>query len=303
MTPQAIDQKPSETALFTALRRTIAHLEYANDRLGPDFLAEKFLPPHFRFFLKFKKIQHNTREKLAQFIPGMNEYIIARTAFFDDQFMQALKNQTPQIVLLGAGYDSRPYRFAGQNRGSTIFELDAAPTQDRKLRCLKAVHIDIPMEVRHVPINFRNEALGEVLEKAGYQKQEKTFFLWEGVTYYLDRDAVNQTLEYMGQSTHPENIIAFDYTVRVPQEELAGLYGAEVFAKSMQEQHAREEILFSVKPGEIETILTERGLRMLEHLDAEAIEQKYLRDENGALIGRMTGIFRFVSASPRQQSQ
>jgi len=298
MNTRGVDQKPSETALFTALRRTIAHLEYNNERLGPDTLAVKFLPPHFRFFLKFKKIQQNTKEKLAQFIPGMNEYIIARTAFFDDQLVQALKNKIPQIVILGAGYDSRPYRFAGQNRGSTIFELDAAPTQNRKIRCLKAAHIDKPREVRHIPINFRNEALGEVLEKAGFKQQEKTFFLWEGVTYYLDQAAVARTLEYAGHACPPESVIAFDYAIQVPQEELAKLFGAEVFAKSMQEQHASEEILFSLKPGEMETFLVERGLCMLEHLDNEAIEQKYLLDDHGALIGRMTGIFRFVTASP-----
>lgn len=42
-----------------------------------------------------------------------------------------LKNQTPQIVLLGAGYDSRAFRFAGSNRGAKIFELDIASTQER----------------------------------------------------------------------------------------------------------------------------------------------------------------------------
>jgi hypothetical protein len=57
MKTSRVDQKPSETALFTALRRTIAHLEYKDDRLGVVFLVGKFLPPNFRFFLSFKKIQ------------------------------------------------------------------------------------------------------------------------------------------------------------------------------------------------------------------------------------------------------
>jgi hypothetical protein len=40
------------------------------------------------------------------------------------------------------------------------------------------------------------------------------------------------------------------------------------------------------------------GLRLLEHLDYEAIEREYLTDEQGALIGRMTGFFFFVRAAP-----
>jgi hypothetical protein len=73
MTNKGVEQKPSETALFAALRRTIANKEFGDEKFGPDYLAEKFLPPHFRFFLKFKSIQANTKEKLNGFLPGLNE--------------------------------------------------------------------------------------------------------------------------------------------------------------------------------------------------------------------------------------
>jgi methyltransferase (TIGR00027 family) len=150
--------RPSETALFAALRRTIANLEYKNGRLGPDSFAEYFLPPHFRFFIRFDKIRANTKKKLARFMPGMHEYMIARTLFFDELFVNALNDGTPQIVLLGAGYDSRAYRFSGLNRGSHVFELDMAHTQDRKKRCLKGGRIPIPREVAFVPVNFTKES-------------------------------------------------------------------------------------------------------------------------------------------------
>ena len=60
MSKKSIEERPSETALFAALRRTIANKEFKNEKFGPDDLAEYFLPPHFRFFLKFKKIRMNT---------------------------------------------------------------------------------------------------------------------------------------------------------------------------------------------------------------------------------------------------
>jgi O-methyltransferase involved in polyketide biosynthesis len=59
--------------------------------------------------------------------------MIARTACFDSLFMAALKYRTPQIVLLGAGYDSRAYRFAESNQSTTIFELDIAPPKTTNL--------------------------------------------------------------------------------------------------------------------------------------------------------------------------
>jgi hypothetical protein len=73
MIDHGVKQKPSETALITALRRTIADKEYQGSRFGPDYLAEYFLPPHFRFFLKFRKIRTNTKEKLDTAFPGLAE--------------------------------------------------------------------------------------------------------------------------------------------------------------------------------------------------------------------------------------
>jgi methyltransferase (TIGR00027 family) len=213
MDKKKVEYMPSETALFAALRRALANKEYNNEKFGPDYLAEIFLPAHYKFFLRFKKIRENTKNKLAGFMPGLSEYIIARTAFFDGLFMNSLKSKIPQIVLLGAGYDSRAYRFAKSNRGTKIYELDAIPTQNRKIRCLKAAHVSIPVEIQYVPINFVNESLSSVLEKAGYRNQERTLFLLEGVSYYLDLDSVNETLGFVSRSSHRDSVIAYDCTI------------------------------------------------------------------------------------------
>lgn len=298
MNKKEVKGKTSDTALFTALRRTIANKEYKNENLGPDYLAKIFLPAHYRFFLRFERIRKNTKNKLADAMPGLNEYIIARTAFFDDLFKNALKEQISQIVLLGAGYDSRAYRFFELNKGTKIFELDAIPTQNRKIKCLKAAHTIIPKEVQYVPIDFIKESLSGVLEKAGYKKQEKTLFLWEGVSYYLDSESVKNTLEFVGHSSHADSVIAFDYTIPLREETMNEYYGAREFTKSMKKYHANEELMFSIQNGEIESFLAKRNLKMIKYMDNEAIERKYLMDDKGSLIGSITGNFRFVCVSP-----
>jgi len=297
MTDRSLEQRPSETALFAALRRTLAYMEYKNEKFGPDSLAKYFLPPHFRLFIQFKKIRANTKNKLSGFLPGMNEYLIARTAHFDNLFVEALNNKTPQIVLLGAGYDSRAYRFAKLNQGSQIFELDIAPTQNRKKKCLKAARIDIPPQVKFVPLNFNLESLSVVLEEAGYQYGEKTLFIWEGVSYYLDMRSVDATLAFVSHSAK-DTLIAFDYTVSVAAEKQDKYYGIKEFAQTMREYHANEELMFSLAEGEIVSFLEHRELKLVEHLSAEEIEKTYLLNESGSLIGRITGHFRFVTASP-----
>jgi methyltransferase (TIGR00027 family) len=206
-------------------------------------------------------------------------------------------------VLLGAGYDSRAYRFAQSAGATSIFELDAAPTQNRKAECLRRAHIDVPQHVTLVPIDFDRESLKDVLERAGYESHKKTLFIWEGVSYYLEPASVDATLEFVGRSSQSQSTIAFDYAISLSEETIDDTFGADRFFQTMREQHGDEGLMFAIDEGETESFLEERGLRMVEHLDNEEIERTLLLNEDGSSIGKITGVFRFVLASPDSQGQ
>ena len=299
MTKKKIDQKPSNTALTTAFRRAIANMEFKHEKQGPDDLAISFLPLYFKFFLKFKRMREFALNKLDEMVPGLTEYLIARTAFFDKLFVDAQNNMTPQIVLLGAGYDSRAYRFSNSNLGTKIFELDAASTQKRKRKCLKKAQIDIPKHVTLVPINFNQDPLKETLEKAGYKNNKKTLFIWEGVSYYLEFESVESTLALVSLSSHHESSIAFDYTISISKDNIDNYYGVKKFTQAMNKHHANEKLIFSINESEIKSFLEQRGLKINDHMDNEEIEKSFLLDEKGTLIGHTTGHFRFAIASPK----
>ena len=297
MSNKDIKQKPSETALMGALHRAIANKEFGSQRLGSDNLAEFFLPSHFKFFIGFKKIRANSKNKLNKVLPGMHEYVIARTAFFDSLFIEALNNRIPQIVLLGAGYDSRAYRFAKLNAATKIFELDIATTQNRKMKSLIKARIDIPKNVALVPIDFNNESLNNVLEKAGYDKKARTLFLWEGVIYYLDPESVDATLEFVNRSSRRGSIIALDYLISSSESNIDE-YGNKEFFQAMKKHHANEKLMFSIDEGEAESFFGQRGLKMIDHWDNEEIERTLLLNEDGLISGKIIGSFRFALASP-----
>jgi methyltransferase (TIGR00027 family) len=294
MPQKGVDQKPSETALFAALRRALAHTEYAHEKFGPDHLANTFMPPHFRFFLKFKKIQADTAKKLEAALPGLNAYMIARTVWLDALFFDELKNKVPQIVLMGAGYDSRAFRFAAYNHGTTVFELDAAPTQERKLACLKKARIPVPQGVKFIPINFNKQSLESVLDKAGFDRSLKTLFIWEGVSYYLEPESVDATLASIHQLGAEGSLLAFDYTVTVPDDKLDVFFGVRLFNETMKQHHASEALLFSIEEDQTENFLTQRGFKLLTLMDNTKIERAFLTRDDGSLIGPITGHFRFV---------
>jgi methyltransferase (TIGR00027 family) len=303
MSKKSVEQKPSGTAIFAALYRAVANKEFKNERFGSDYLAEYFLPSHFKFFIKFKRIRAKTKAKFNKFVPGMYEYVLARTAFFDSIFIDALNKNIPQIVLLGAGYDSRAYRFAKLNNSTKIIELDIVTTQNRKKKCLKKAQIDIPKHVALVPINFNKESLKDILEKAGYKSHKKTLFIWEGVSYYLKPESVDATLAFVNHSSHDESVIAFDYTISISEENINNYYGVKEVAQSMKKHHANERFRFNIDEGKIESFLEQRGLKMVDHFDNKEIEKTFLINENGLLIGQITGNFRFVLASPNSGLQ
>jgi methyltransferase (TIGR00027 family) len=297
MKKKGVEKRHSETALFAALYRAVANKEFEHGKLGSDYLAEYFLPSHFKFFIKFKKIRVKVKKKDDKLTPGAYEYMLARTAFFDNVFIDALNKNIPQIVLLGAGYDTRAYRFADLNNTTKIIELDVATTQNRKKKCLKKAQIDIPKQVILVPINFNKESLKDVLEKAGYEKNEKTLFLWEGVSYYLEPESVDATLDFVNKSSHDESVIAFDYAISISEESINNYYGVKQFAQTWRKYRSNEIFKFALDEGKIESFLEQRGLKIVNHLDNKEIEKTFLLNENGSLIGQITGWFRFAMAS------
>ncbi len=295
MSKKSVERKPSETARGTALLRTIANKEFDDEKLGSDYLAEYFLPFLLKFLIKAKGIRARVKNKIPL---GMYEYLIARTAYFDNLFVNALNKNIPQIVLLGAGYDTRAYRFAKLNNSTKIIELDAPTTQNRKKKCLGKSKIEISSDVVFNSIDFNRESLKIVLEKTGYDNNKKTLFLWEGVSYYLDPESVNATLELVRNYSHNESIIAFDYIISVPTEKLHNYYGVKELVQSMANRHPNERGKFAIEEEKIESFLEQRGLKMVEHLKNGEIENRFLTTENGSLIGQITEWFRFVLASP-----
>jgi methyltransferase (TIGR00027 family) len=169
--------KHSRTALLTALHRAIGNKEFGDKRFGSDRLAGAFLPFYARLLIKSSKMRTKIKHKDTTKMPGVFEYVLARTAFFDDVFTSALNEDIPQIVILGAGYDSRAYRFSDLNKSSRIIELDNEATQSRKMNHLKKFKIEIPEQVTIAPIDFNKDSLKDVLQRAGYKDDKKALFI------------------------------------------------------------------------------------------------------------------------------
>jgi methyltransferase (TIGR00027 family) len=131
----------------------------------------------------------------------------ARTSFFD----AALERHLPdiaQLVILGAGFDTRAFRLPDGAK-LRCFEVDMPKTQAVKRRALEKAGID-SSGVTFVAADFEKDDWLAKLVDAGFDPGIVAFFLWEGVIMYLDKGAVEATLRKIA-STAKGSVVAFDY--------------------------------------------------------------------------------------------
>lgn len=288
-----VKHKPSQTAQGTAFSRALAAKEFKHGIWGQDHLAENFLGPGFIALLGDPKNLQFVKKKFMP--PGMYNYLIARTVFFDDVFKKALDDNYPQIVFLGAGYDSRTYRFQKLIKETRIFELDIHTTQERKKECLFKAGINIPDQLVFVPIDFNTNSLKNVLVDAGFDKNQETFFIWEGVTFYLHPEDIDNTLDFIRLNSPPGSTIAFDYS-RFSRDK-KDKYGVRETVGFMKSAYSGEPTFFKIDKGKIESFLSERGFKIAEHHTARDIEKNFLTSNKGVFLGQIPSLFCFCLAS------
>jgi methyltransferase (TIGR00027 family) len=198
-------------------------------------------------------------------------------------------------VFLGAGYDSRAYRFADRIRGTRIFELDVPSTQQRKKTILQQIGISVPAALQFVPINFTRDDLHDVLAKAGFAGNQPTLYIWEGVTYYLSAAAVDQALVFIRRNSPPGGRLCFDYMIDAP--DMASRYGVAQSQALMRDTYHAEPVQFRIPEGMLEAFLAQRGYKTLAHLLPGDLERNYLRLSTGALAGNVLACFGVVRAA------
>lgn len=122
-----------------------------------------------------------------------------------------MKNGATQVVILGAGLDSRAYRFRELLKYCRVIEVDPAPTQEYKRRRVEEVLREIPSNVTYCTVDFAEDNLIDGLLQAGLVEDEKTFNIWEGVCMYLPEDSVRKTLQMVASHSALGSSLVLDY--------------------------------------------------------------------------------------------
>jgi len=142
--------------------------------------------------------------------PGAYTYEIARAKFIDEVVLGEAKRGLDELILLGAGLDSRPYRLAEQLRGVRVFELDHPASLESKRARLRRLLGQEPDHVIFTAIDFNRDDLDATLADAGHERSARTLLVWSGVSMYLPERAVGEVLTWVAGRDDPPASIVFD---------------------------------------------------------------------------------------------
>jgi methyltransferase (TIGR00027 family) len=218
----------------------------------------------------------------------MSNLLLIRTRFIDDHLRRALADGATQVVILGAGFDTRALRFADLLQGRKTIELDYQSTQEIKRRRLSEACIPVPDYLRFAEIDFKRDSLSDVLRDAGYQPQQKTFFIWEGVSMYLTEDTVRRTLCTISRYSAPGSSLVMDFAGRAMIDLL------DTFPQLPQHNYTTkwgEPWVFGVPDAGEREFFSECGLELRETLPFFGREaaRRYLTRSDGTLLGKVRG--------------
>ncbi|HVN85990.1 MAG TPA: SAM-dependent methyltransferase [Candidatus Binatia bacterium] len=276
--------RASRTAEYVAFFRALESARPPRVRLFDDPYARHFLRPSLRRAVSCSRVP-----PLGGLIvwcadrrlPGARTSAIARTRVIDDAVRRAGRDGIDQVVILGAGFDSRAYRLP-ELRAAAVFEVDHPATHAVKRVRLRRALPTIPANVRFVPIDFNRQQLPGVLADHGLDAQRRVLFLWEGVTNYLTAAAVDAVLRFVARCAAGTRLI-FTYVHRGALDGSVAFEGAATLMRAVAQ--LAEPWTFGLDPSTLRGYLADRGLR----LEDDAGAREYRARCFGSAADRMRG--------------
>lgn len=272
--------KYSYTAEASAAMRALGTYEKDNKLRNPDYLAERLIGWRFRLLLSFGLLRRLALSYAGRKFPGLYEGHLSRTHYYDTIVKEELEKGIRQYVILGAGLDTRPYRFASQASGCRIFEVDFPATSQFKKNRLQETGIPTD-HVTYVEVDFTKEkAQGRLLEE-GFKKDAPTLFTWEGVIMYLNDESVTEVLSLVASLPSGSSII-FDYFFQdvITNPEKFREAGVQMdYLKKINEPYT-----FGVNWEDMEKYVSDKGLILVENLGPGKLSSQYLPGHHRGVV-------------------
>ena len=261
----------SATAEIVCAQRAAETLRPPGRRLIDDRYAKYFLAAGaYRFLTASRLTAAVTRRAFDRIYPGYMAIVLLRNRWYEAELERALAGGVEQIVLLGAGYDTTSLRLdLGR---ATLFEVDAPPTQQAKREVIRRQGLP-DHAVRYVPCDFEHDMLSERLRENGFDAHARSLVAWWGVSFFLSKDAVHQTMTDVASLTAPGSRFLFDYLDSSVVAGTTGFRGARRARAAVARRG--EAYRFGLQRDEARQLVTSFGFEAEENLSITDLAQLF----------------------------
>ena len=266
---------PSRTAQYMALFRAIETLRPSQKRLFTDPFAMIFLDNTLKLAVKISSIPflRNLIFKIIQNkAPGALSSGIARTKYIDDLLEQTISDGVEQVIILGAGFDTRALRL-NFLKNISIIEIDHPDTSNIKIKKLENTIGNLPSNVKCYQLDFEKQNLTDLAKEYNLKLDIPTTIIWEGVTNYLNQEAVNKTFEFI-QKFSDKTYIIFTYIDKQVLDNPQAFQGTEQLFKNLKK--SEEPYTFGIQPDKLLEYLNKFDLKLIENKSADEYRNKYM---------------------------
>jgi methyltransferase (TIGR00027 family) len=279
---------PSRTSILTAAARAFGSREPDASVRNPDWVADRLIGPAELALIADHPISKALDQDFQEAIydPDVFGFVwlmLVRTRFIDELMERAVRSGATQLVILGAGFDTRAHRFSELLKDTAVIEIDYGATQDYKKRRVDAALGGPPANVVYAPIDFARESLGEVLRRAGFQPARKTYYICEGVSMYVPEEGMKETLRAIAAESAPRSTLLLEYLNRGGLE-LLRKYPMGMIKNAFD---WGEPFVFGVPDGQDREFFLETGLELGETLKIGSPEsvKRYAMRQDGSYYG------------------
>jgi methyltransferase (TIGR00027 family) len=275
--------RASWTARISAYARAY-HDAHDSPRVFEDFLAGTLIPPEEREIIENHWLARlspspetagDPEITLAQWFhtAGSSGEVLGRARYNEDKLAAAISKGISQYVIVGAGLDTFAVRRPDLRNRLRVFELDHPLTQALKRDRLAQAALAVPPNLHFCPTDFERDSVASSLSRSLFDPQIPTFFSWLGVTYYLTREGINNTLKSIRTAAAPDSEIVMDdadVAVFLPENQSPAMR-----ALFDRVRNVGEPFISAFDPRTLAAELAAVGFELLEDLDHEGQAVRY----------------------------
>jgi len=270
--------EPDNTAVRTALWRALHMQVDAKPHILEDEIGLKLIAPPDDWM----------ERPDMKFTKRLRASIVARSRFIEDLIIAQSQKGIDQYVILGAGLDTFAQRKSDIAAKLQIYEIDQPDTLAWKQKRLADIGFTKPNNLHFVSVDFEMSSWWKALLKSGFDTNKSAVIACTGVTLYLSKAAIIDTLNQIAKLALGSTLaMAFYLPIELLDEEDKAMQ--EIADKGARAAGTPFVSFFS--PEEILVLANLAGFKEAKTISTKDMEQVYFTDRADGLFPASGEVF------------